>query len=146
MIAFVDARATYESQSPSDNPNSKPNKPKTLAIPSAQTIDSIHGMDCCTFKSEDFASVRSFTLICSLIFGCMNREVLQLRTTKSETKLFYSCRTRAFAKGNETSKVLPTPSSLLTSTVAEIQWQRCFTIAKPRPVPPMSCERAFSTR
>ena len=50
------------------------------------------------------------------------------------------------AAGNEISNVVPRPSSLSTSIVPPWFSTTCFTIASPSPVPPVSLERARSTR
>ncbi len=50
------------------------------------------------------------------------------------------------AAGRSTRNVVPRPTSLSTSTAPPIDSTRCFTIARPSPVPPWSRERPASTR
>ena len=50
------------------------------------------------------------------------------------------------ARGSVKPKVVPAPEGLRTSTLPPIASVRCFTIERPRPVPPNSRERPASTR
>ena len=48
--------------------------------------------------------------------------------------------------GTDTVKQAPLPGSLVTATTAPMLSATCFTMARPRPVPPSSRLRALSTR
>ena len=51
-----------------------------------------------------------------------------------------------YTLGSVKKNVVPTPSSLWSQTSPPWAWTMCFTIDRPRPVPPVSRERARSTR
>ena len=55
-------------------------------------------------------------------------------------------RVRQAGRGKVKEKVEPRPSWLWTWISPPRLWTRCFTIARPRPVPPWERERAWSTR
>lgn len=61
-----------------------------------------------------------------------------------QTTLFVRGRPHAF--GNVKKNVEPCPTLLSTRTVPPWLSTMCFTIARPSPVPPLSRERALSTR
>ncbi len=50
------------------------------------------------------------------------------------------------ARGSDTIKAIPCPTRLFARTPPFMACARCLTIANPSPVPPISRERALSTR
>jgi hypothetical protein len=64
------------------------------------------------------------------------------RDTRSPRRLVL----QRYAAGNVTRTVVPRPSMLSIPSDPPWAWTMCLTIARPRPVPPSSRERARSTR
>src|SRR5262249_43517452 len=70
---------------------------------------------------------------------CCNRPIC--RSDEDEVK-----NQSAGPLGRRTVKVVPRPSLLVAATLPCIAWVRCLTMDRPSPVPPISRERALSTR
>src|ERR671917_843959 len=51
-----------------------------------------------------------------------------------------------YPRGRQTVKVVPSPKALSTATRPPWFSATCLTMLRPRPVPPVSLERALSTR